>query len=317
VPSTINQTRYSMEIKKIFTIVVTYNGKKWYDKCFQSLLSSTVKTRIIVVDNNSGDDTAQYIRTNYPSIIFLPQDKNLGFGKANNIGISYALSEGCDYVFLLNQDAWVAVDCISSLIEQSEANPSYGILSPLHFSKDREHFESGLLNYLSDNHITDSSFFEDVYFGRQKPIYETKFINAAGWLLPKTTLETLGGFDPIFYHYEEDVDYLNRARFHSLKIGIVTKAEIIHDHCRRPQTKEEVERRHYQYLLSQYVDLNASTSFSSYFRYYSRKIFLSLLQFDQSALHLWFGNLLFLIKTKKRVKISRLTNAQNGRLWIE
>ena len=93
-------------MKKIFVVIVTYKGKQWYDKCFQSLRESTIPVQIVVVDNTPGDEDAKYIKTHFPEVHLIKMNENLGFGKANNLGMRYALDNGCDYVFLLNQDAW-------------------------------------------------------------------------------------------------------------------------------------------------------------------------------------------------------------------
>ena len=89
----------------IFVIIVTYKGMRWYDKCFSSLRESTLPVHTIVVDNTPGEEEANYIREHYPEIHLIKTEENLGFGKANNLGIRYALDHGCDYVFLLNQNS--------------------------------------------------------------------------------------------------------------------------------------------------------------------------------------------------------------------
>jgi GT2 family glycosyltransferase len=87
-----------------------------------------------VVDNNSADDTVNFIKANYPEVTLLEQNKNLGFGKANNIGISLAMKNEADYVFLLNQDAWVQPDTIEKLVSAHQREPQFGILSPMHLN---------------------------------------------------------------------------------------------------------------------------------------------------------------------------------------
>ena len=94
-------------IAKIFVIIVTYKGNQWYERCFTSLRNSEYPVQTIVIDNASNDGTVEYIRENFPEIYLIESEENLGFGRANNIGMRYALDHGCDYVFLLNQDAWI------------------------------------------------------------------------------------------------------------------------------------------------------------------------------------------------------------------
>ena len=91
---------------KVFVIIVTYKGKQWYDRCFSSLRESTIPVRMVVVDNTPGENDAEYIKSHYPEIHLIKTNENLGFGRANNLGMRYALDNGCDYVLLLNQDSF-------------------------------------------------------------------------------------------------------------------------------------------------------------------------------------------------------------------
>ncbi len=78
---------------KILTIIVSYNFEPWIHKCLPSLLDSSYPTDILVVDNNSGDNTTQIIKETYPTIRLIESSENLGFGKANNIGLDIVLKE--------------------------------------------------------------------------------------------------------------------------------------------------------------------------------------------------------------------------------
>ena len=121
---------------KVFVVIVTYKGKQWYDRCFASLRESTIPVQTIVVDNASEDGSVEYIREKYPEVILMENRENLGFGRANNMGMRYALDHDCDYVFLLNQDTWIEPDAIEKLVRVHSEHPEYGILSPLHIAPD-------------------------------------------------------------------------------------------------------------------------------------------------------------------------------------
>ncbi|MBZ9787851.1 glycosyltransferase [Psychroflexus sp. CAK57W] len=95
-----------------YVIIVTYNAMSWIDRCLQS----TGDYPVVVVDNASTDQTVVHIQSNYPKATLLPQNKNLGFGQGNNVGISYALNQGAEHVFLLNQDAYLVVDVLEQFI---------------------------------------------------------------------------------------------------------------------------------------------------------------------------------------------------------
>ena len=209
-------------LKKVHIIIVTYNAMFWLPKCLKSCRTNNV----IIVDNDSNDTTIEFIKENYPQITILPQSKNLGFGAANNIGISHALEQGADYMFLLNQDAYLEKDTIEKLIEVHRENHQYGILSPIHLNGNGTKLDLNFSNYLFRNK---EILFDSLQNKYAKTIYKVPFVNAAAWLLPKETLLTVGGFDPIFYHYAEDDNFCQRVLFHEFKIGVVPKTYIKHD----------------------------------------------------------------------------------------
>lgn len=209
---------------QLFVIVVTYKGKQWYDRCFQSLRQSILPIKTIVVDNASNDGTVDYIKDKYPEIILIESDKNLGFGQANNIGIRYALKNNCDYVFLLNQDAWIYPDTLQKLTQIAVSNVKYGVLSPVQLSPGGKSINPGFMGYIT----VDPSIVEDLYFGRLREVYETKLTNAATWLISREVLETVGGFDPIFFHYGEDDNYLQRLIYHNIPIGLCPSCMVCH-----------------------------------------------------------------------------------------
>lgn len=129
---------------KVLTIIVSYNFEPWIDRCLGSLKASTLPTDVIVIDNGSSDRTVDIIRNSYPGIRLITNHANLGFGKANNIGMQIALKEGYDAVFLLNQDAWIGQDTLEALARQSQLHPEFGILSPVHLNGSGKELEKDL-----------------------------------------------------------------------------------------------------------------------------------------------------------------------------
>ena len=301
----------------VFVIVVTYKGHKWYERCFKSLRESNHPIQTVVIDNASNDGTIEYIHQHFPEIHLIESKVNLGFGQANNIGIRYALENGGDYVFLLNQDAWIEPDTISKLIDVHKKDIDYGILSPMHLTADKNEIERGLATYLNDYKITDINFFQDLYFSRMQDVYESKYINAAAWLLPRETLEVIGGFDPIFFHYEEDDDYLNRVRYHKKKVGIVPNARVVHDHRRIFDiSNEKLSIRRHQFLLVRFTNVNNQESLSRYLIYLLRKIIVCFFCGKWNNMKVWWTDYCFLLAKRKRILQSRELNIQKGTTWL-
>lgn len=241
----------------LFVVIVTYNPKKWINECFSSLQNSTIPLKTIVVDNCSTDGSQSIIKECFPEVDFIASEKNLGFGKANNIGIKKAYDAGADYVFLLNQDAWIEEKTLEKLIEVTKLNPQYGIISPIHLNGAGTKLDKNFSNYIKQN---DDLFFDALQHKFLKSIYEVPFINAAAWLLPRKTIATIGGFDPIFYHYAEDENYCQRVLFHGLKIGVVPEAYIFHDReFRKPTVVNDIKDKlvlKERYLKSKWANIN-------------------------------------------------------------
>lgn len=237
---------------KVLIIIVSYNFEKWIDRCLGSLRKSDFPTDVVVIDNDSKDRTVALLEKNYPEVRLIKTGENLGFGRANNIGIKIALNEGYDFVFLLNQDAWISADTIRILIDTALKHPEYGILSPVHLDGTEEHLDEGFASYTGVKT-------KNGCISNDKGIIPVSFINAAFWMLPRKTLETVGGFSPLFYHYGEDIDYVNRVKYHKMKIGYSPKATGCHDRAQRSKpTRKAFMHAEYVYHLSEYANINFS-----------------------------------------------------------
>ena len=301
---------------RLFAIIVTYKGQQWYDRCFSSLRQSTIPMQTVVVDNASNDGTVEYIKENYPEIHLIESKENLGFGRANNIGMRYALDHGCDYVFLLNQDAWVEAEAIENLVKIHHDHPEYGILSPVHLNAEKDKVEKGLINYLDDKRITDKALFEDMYFNRLKEVYRTNYVNAAAWLLPRKTLETVGGFDPIFLHYGEDDNYMHRVLYHKMKIGICPLCKVVHDTERRVQAGPKKMVTEKGNLLAGVTNVNVPVSIGALRRFHFRESISKLLTNKRPQAQRHWDDFRFLGKNKKAILRSRAQNVMVGPNWL-
>lgn len=223
---------------KVATIIVTYNGAQWIEKCLTYLFAGSLKTVVIVVDNCSTDNTIALLQPFTGEIMLIRNDENLGFGAANNIGIRKAIELGVDYVFLLNQDVYIGVDCISTLLHAAKAFPRFGILSPLQLDDTGKQldtaFKKNLLRSISTMPVLD---FHSKVENTSKPI-NVRFINAATWLIPVHVIKQVGLFHPVFYHYGEDNHYSSRTQYFKYQVGVVARASAIHDREQRANNQK-------------------------------------------------------------------------------
>lgn len=210
----------------VYAIVVTYNGSQWIENCMSSLLASTMQVHPMVIDNQSTDETLQIIGRKFSETELIRAEKNLGFGAANNIGLKKALTEKADYILLLNQDAWVQADTVENLVDIATRFPDYGILSPFHLNYEGTTPEKYFAEWVMKHYTPGLS--EHWRYQKFDELYQTSFVHAACWLMPISTVEEVGGFDPLFFHYGEDNDYIQRLHFKSKKAGIVPAAIVHH-----------------------------------------------------------------------------------------
>lgn len=234
---------------KILVVIVTYNAMQWIERCLASVVESEKKADLFIVDNGSTDGTQEYIKNKYPDVSFIQSPDNMGFGRANNMGLEYALKEEYDYVYLLNQDAWIFPDTLTILTELCIRHPEYGILSPFQMSADVEHIDQGFSHRLRGW----PSYFDIIdnfYNNKARDIYRVENVMAAHWLITKKCLKEVGGFSPSFPHYGEDDNYCARTSYKGLMIGVVPSARVVHDRAWR---EDSVEKKIYKgYITSIY-----------------------------------------------------------------
>lgn len=212
----------------LHVIIVTFNGIQWIEKCLNSVFQSSIKSIPIVIDNGSSDGTVSFIKQNYQDAIVIETGQNLGFGKANNIGIQYAIQNGAEYIYLLNQDAWVDSDVFEKLVKIHKNNKEYVILSPLHLAANGLTVDKGFYtNSLGQGRCP--GLYNDYLCGTVKEVYPTSFVMAAHWLLYVPTLKKVGLFSPVFPHYGEDNNFIDRARYFNYKIGVCPSVKAYHD----------------------------------------------------------------------------------------
>lgn len=232
---------------KVLVIIVSYNFERWIDRCLGSLRSSEHPVDTVVIDNASQDQTLRRIKKDYPEVRLIESKTNLGFGQANNIGMKMALEEGYTHVFLLNQDAWIDPNTIGTLVDLSQRHPSYGILSPVHLTGKGDKPDPGFGHYAELQTLQDLP---------SEEILQVPFVNAAFWMIPIHVLQKVGGFCPLFYHYGEDKDFVNRLHYHQYQVGYSPQVFGNHDREYRPLTHEGFLRTESVYHLSEYVNIN-------------------------------------------------------------
>ena len=216
-------------MKKVLVIVVAYNGLRWLERCLGSVRGEDV----YVVDNDSTDGSADWIQEHFPQAKLVRSAENLGFSKANNLGFEWALKKGYDYVYLLNQDAWLEEGALQKLVEAAGAHPEYAVLSPMQYQDGYEKLD------VSFSHKIETE-------ATVREVIPVQFVMAAHWLVPVSALREIGLFNEnLFGFYGQDDDWCHRALYHGKKVGVVPDARAVHDRAHREEPREKVILRNY------------------------------------------------------------------------
>ncbi|RYG19620.1 MAG: glycosyltransferase family 2 protein [Chitinophagaceae bacterium] len=226
----------STKDSRVSVVIVTYNGAKWISPCLASVFVSDYPAQVIVVDNASADGTSKLIQSKFPETILLESKENLGFGQANNWGISFALNSGAEFIFLLNQDTTIEPDAIRKLVSGFARHPSFDLLSPAHYNGSGTAFDYGFLQYAQQDY--QQKEIDKWHSAESTNVYKTGFINAAAWLVKSSVFEKIGGFSPLFFHYGEDREFFKRMEFKDLHSGIIPSARIRHYRDNRNNKKK-------------------------------------------------------------------------------
>ena len=300
-----------------FIVIVTYNGMRWLKQC----LDSCEEYPVIVVDNASTDKTVSFIETHYPHVTLFKQVSNLGFGQANNLGISYALEQGAEHILLLNQDAYLVDNVLEELVTFQRQHAEYGVLSPIHITGNQQKLDKNFSNYMIREKT--GQFYSDFVLGNPiNEVYEVPFVNAAAWLVSRKCLETVGGFDPLFFHYGEDDNYCQRVAYHGFKIGVLPKAYVIHDREDRVSERPKVfsttyfknKEKHYKVTYANINDVNTIDLKIAKLR---KMVFKLQLKMKHKRASDYKKELSLLLKIKPLIEKSRLLNKQKGANYLK
>lgn len=219
------------KLPKVSIIILTWNAESRILEQIQNLSTldiSGLQVNVLVVDNNSGDKTAEIakkIKLPNMGYHFIQNSSNLGFAEGNNVGIRYALKTGADYIVLQNDDTILDKNLLVNMINEYQNIPDAGAISPkIYFAKGyefRKHYKKSDLgkviwyaggdidwnNIYGSNHGVD-----EIDHGQFDENRETDFATGCFVVYKREALEKVGLYDKRYYLYMEDADHAQRLK---------------------------------------------------------------------------------------------------------
>ena len=225
---------------KLSVIIVSYNVKFFLEQCLRSCVKATqnLEAEIIVVDNNSVDESTEMVKEKFPNISLIHNQENLGFSKANNQAILKAKGE---FVLLLNPDTLVEEDAFEKAICFMSEKKEVGVVGVqmidgkgkfLDESKRGiPDFQTSFLKFLGLNKFfPNSQTLNSYYLGNldKDKRHEVDVLAGAFMLIRKSVLNVVGRLDEQFFMYWEDTDLCMRIADKGYKIYYLGDIKIIH-----------------------------------------------------------------------------------------
>lgn len=222
---------------RLSIVIVTYNSAGQIDDCLRSIVHDGrphVVHEILVVDNASADGTTQLIREHWSDARIVDAGANLGFARANNLGIR---SSSGDLILLLNPDTVVPAGAIDTMVSVLESRPDVGIIGPrLVDAAGRTELSFGRmmspLAELRQKILVRSSGRRGVLATYVNALTqherEVDWVSGACLLVRRADAEAVGLMDERFFMYAEDVDFCAAVRARGRRVLFTPAATVTH-----------------------------------------------------------------------------------------
>jgi GT2 family glycosyltransferase len=212
----------------VSVIVVNFNGRRYVEKCLSSVLNQDYpRFELILVDNNSTDGSASYVRQRFPQVLVVENKENLGYSAGINSGISRASG---DYLAPLNVDTEVERDWLAPMVEFLEGNPDVGAVTPKSLLyTDRSKIGVQGLNI----HVTGLAFVrglnEQDSRMPQDP-FPVAGVSGCSFVIRREIVEQMGGLNEHNFMYYDDVDLSWMVNLMGYSVYCVPRSVVYHEY---------------------------------------------------------------------------------------
>ena len=221
----------------VSVVIVNYNTTQLLCDAIDSLLSKTigVEFELIVVDNHSKENSHFLFSEKYKGLInYIYLNENIGFGRANNLGLEYASGRN---IFFLNADTLMLNNALLILSDFLDNNDTVGVcganlydanLKPTHSYMSLFPTVWSELNILLFEIPFRLVFGKNLFFNHTGKSRKVAYITGADLMIKRSVLNDVHGFDSDFFLYYEETELCHRVKEHGYRIMSVPSAELIH-----------------------------------------------------------------------------------------
>lgn len=215
------------DVLPVFVVIPTCNLRDDLIACINSLLESLLVTlHIVVVDNGSTDGTVETLYQKFGDTVTILCDKEqLGFARAVNKGIDYAILAGAGSVLILNNDTFVDKHMLEYLVEALECYSDVGMVGPVIFYAD---FPERIWQIGSKQLLGPPLIWRSLPGSRPPHVLKVDYLTGCAMLVRKEVFEVVGGFNTDYYMYFEDADFCRRVQLAGFNMLVVMKAKMWH-----------------------------------------------------------------------------------------
>ena len=218
----------------VFIVLLNYKTPSVTRRCLLSLQSLTYSNcRILVVDNDSEDGSANDLAKQFPHLTVIQTGANWGYSGGNNLGMEYAIAQGADYILILNPDTVLANPVfLDEMVHYLQRNPRVGIAGPKVFFQDTGRVQNTVLfppgfwrnavNWFAYR-IAPERF----ELSADK-VVDAQVLNGVCLLIRAECLQQIGLFDEHIFMYIEDADMDYRARQLGWQVQYLPMDSVIH-----------------------------------------------------------------------------------------
>lgn len=230
------QSGYQIVIRPpyVHIVILNYRMCEQVINCVNSLLRISYSNyRIVVIDNNSEDGVEEAVRREFPCVTTIQNYANLGYTGGNNAGIRYALSDGADYVLIVNPDTVVVNRrFVDEMVSHMESHPEIGIAGPRVFLREEGNVQNTVLFApgLRRNAVNWFRYRIDpksLEFSSDE-VVEAETLNGVCLLIRAECLRQMGLFDENIFMYIEDAEMDHRARAKGWRVRYLPIDSVIH-----------------------------------------------------------------------------------------